>query len=188
VLDGVEIPETAAIGDPADNGELVVEVVDGAILACCSEAIGAMEKLLALTVEYLGTRNQFGTAIGSFQVLQHRAADMLIALEQARSITIHAISMMDAPPAQRHIAVAAAKALANRTSRFVGSQAIQLHGGMGLASEYPAGRYFQRLTVLETLFGDSNHHLTEMEKGGGLAAALIRPNRPNRVRSCPAPA
>ncbi|MBC2778872.1 acyl-CoA dehydrogenase [Parasphingopyxis marina] len=172
VLDGVEIAEAAAIGDPANNGALVAKIVDGAILACCSEAIGAMEKLLALTVEYLGTRNQFGAPIGSFQVLQHRAADMLIALEQTRSMTIHAISMMDAPPTQRHVAVAAAKALTNRASRFVGSQAIQLHGGMGLASEYPAGRYFQRLTVLENMFGDSNHHLTEMEKGGGLAAAL----------------
>jgi len=167
-LDAVALPAAAAIGDPARNEAILAEIVDGAILATCAEATGAMERLLALTVDYLNVRKQFGAAIGSFQALQHRAADMLIAIERARSITIYAASMMDAAPADRTVAVAAAKALLNRSARLVGQQAIQLHGGIGLASEYPAGRYFQRLTVLETLFGDTDHHLAEVERAGGL--------------------
>ena len=158
------------IGDPACNREILSAAIDGAIAAVCGEAVGAMEKLLAVTTEYLGVRRQFGVPIGSFQALQHRAADMLVAIEQARSITFYAISMLDAAPAERSVAVAAAKALVNRASRFVGSEAIQLHGGMGLASEYPAGRYFQRLTVLESMFGDTEHLLSEVERGGGLGA------------------
>jgi alkylation response protein AidB-like acyl-CoA dehydrogenase len=129
-----------------------------------------MERLLTLTVDYLNVRKQFGVAIGSFQALQHRAADMLITIERARSISIYAASMMEADPAARGVAVAAAKALVNQSARFVGQQAIQLHGGMGLTSEYPAGRYFQRLTVLETLFGDTDHHLAVVERAGGLPA------------------
>lgn len=167
-LDQVVLPAEAAIGDPARNRSAIAEAVDGAILGTCAEAVGAMEQLLALTVDYLNIRQQFGVAIGSFQALQHRAADMLIAIERARSIMIYAASMMDAPDEQRSVAVAAAKALVNRSARFVGQQAIQLHGGMGLASEYPAGRYFQRLTVLEMLFGDTDHHLAVVEAGGGL--------------------
>ncbi|MCM8732299.1 acyl-CoA dehydrogenase family protein [Hephaestia sp. GCM10023244] len=169
-FDNVLLPENAAIGDPATNRDLLAAVIDGAIVACCSEAVGAMERLLALTTDYLRTRSQFGVAIGTFQALQHRAADMLVAIEQARSITIYAISMLDAPAAKRTVAAAAARALVNRTGRFVGSEAIQLHGGMGLTSEYPAGRYFQRLTVLETLFGDTEHMLAEVERGGGVGA------------------
>ncbi|WP_417620688.1 acyl-CoA dehydrogenase family protein [Parasphingorhabdus sp.] len=167
-FDRVSLPYDAEIGDPASNQARLEEVLDGAILACCAEMVGAMEKLLEITVEYLGTRKQFGVAIGSFQVLQHRAADMLVSIEQARSIMIHAASMMSGSAADRHVAVAAAKALVNRSSHFVGSEAIQLHGGMGLASEYAAGRYFQRLTVLENIFGDTDHHMGEVERGGGL--------------------
>lgn len=158
-----------AIGDPLRNREILAAAIDGAIAAVCAEAVGAMEKLLAITTDYLGVRKQFGVAIGSFQTLQHRAADMLVAIEQARSITFYAVSMLDAAPEARATAAAAAKALVNRAARFVGSEAIQLHGGMGLASEYPAGRYFQRLTVLESMFGDTDHMLSQVERGGGLA-------------------
>ncbi len=169
-LVGVNVPTGAAIGDPAGNAALLAEVVDGAILATCAESIGAMEQLLALTVDYLNVREQFGAAIGTFQALQHRAADMLIAIERARSMTIYAASMMGSAHEHRSMAVAAARALVNQSSRFVGQQAIQLHGGMGLASECAAGAYFQRLTVLETLFGDTDHYLSIVEKGGGLPA------------------
>lgn len=169
-LDRVAIPPKAAIGDPAGNAVLLAEVVDGAILASCAESIGAMEQLLALTVDYLNVREQFGVVIGTFQALQHRAADMLIAIERARSITIYAVSMMHAGADHRSMAVSAARALVNQSSRFVGQQAIQLHGGMGLASECAAGAYFQRLTVLETLFGDTDHYLSVVERGGGLPA------------------
>ncbi len=164
-----DVSTAVAIGDPARNREILAAAIDGAIVAVCGEAVGAMERLLAITTEYLGTRQQFGVALGSFQALQHRAADMLVAIEQARSITFYAISMLDGAPEARGRAAAAAKALANRAARFVGSEAIQLLGGMGLASEYPAGRYFQRLTVLESMFGDTDHMLSEVEHGGGLA-------------------
>lgn len=169
-FDAVSLPAEAEIGDPATNHGLIAAAIDGAIAASCAEMVGAMEKLLDLTVDYLATRQQFGVAIGSFQALQHRAADMLMAIEQARSMTIHAVAMLEAEARPRGAAVAAAKALVNRTSRFVGQQAIQLHGGMGLTSEYPAGRYFQRLTVLENLYGDTDHHLDRVEAAGGLRA------------------
>lgn len=167
-FDNISLSDDAEIGDPVFNQARLEDVVDGAILACCAEMVGAMEKLLEITIEYLDTRSQFGDVIGTFQALQHRAADMLVSIEQARSIMIHAASMMGGASADRHVAVAAAKALINRSARFIGSEAIQLHGGMGLASEYPAGRYFQRLTVLENLFGDTDHHMCEVERGGGL--------------------
>nr|WP_284732175.1 acyl-CoA dehydrogenase [Sphingobium nicotianae] len=168
-LDAVTLPPEAAIGDPARNRAILAEAVDGAILGACAEMVGAMEQLLAITVDYLNVRQQFGAVIGSFQALQHRAADMLIAIERARSIMIYAASMMEAPEARRSVAVAAAKALVNRSARFVGQQAIQLHGGMGLASDYPAGRYFQRLTVLGMLFGDTDHQRAVVAAGGGWA-------------------
>lgn len=170
-FDAVALPADAEIGDPATNHMLLAAAIDGAIAATCAEMVGAMEKLLEITVDYLGTRRQFGVAIGSFQALQHRAADMLMAIEQARSMTIHAVAMMGEAADDRAPAVAAAKALVNRSARFVGQQAIQLHGGMGLTSEYPAGAYFQRLTVLENLFGDTDHHLDAVERAGGLKAA-----------------
>lgn len=169
-LDRVRVPPGASIGDPAGNAALLSEVLDGAILASCAESIGAMERLLSLTVDYLNVREQFGVVIGTFQALQHRAADMLVAIERARSMTIYAASMMEAAAPHRTIAVAAARALVNQSSRFVGQQAIQLHGGIGLASECAAGAYFQRLTVLETLFGDTDHFLSIVEQGGGLPA------------------
>lgn len=168
-LADVDVHSDHALGDPATNADLLAAVLDGAIAATCAEAVGAMDRLIVITTDYLNTRTQFGVAIGSFQALQHRAADMLVAMEQARSMTFHAVSMLDAPPAESTIAVAAAKVLVNRAARFVGSEAIQLHGGMGLASEYPAGRYFQRLTVIETLFGDTDHMLNIVEAGGGLS-------------------
>lgn len=163
-----DVTTAVAIGEFARNREILAAAIDGAIVAVCGEAVGAMDNLLAITTEYLGARQQFGVALGSFQALQHRAADMLVAIEQARSITFYAISMLEAAPEARGRAAAAAKALVNSAARFVGSEAIQLHGGMGLASEYPAGRYFQRLTVLESMFGDTDHMLSEVERRGGL--------------------
>jgi alkylation response protein AidB-like acyl-CoA dehydrogenase len=160
----VTLPPDAAFGDAA----MLAEAVDGAIAACCAEAVGAMDRLVGLTTEYLNVRHQFGVPLGSFQALQHRAADMLVAVEQARSMTFYAVSMLDAAPEKRGIAVAASKALVNRAARFVGSEAIQLHGGMGLAAEYPAGRYFQRLTVLETMLGDTDHLLEQVSADGRL--------------------
>ena len=116
-----------------------------------------MDALHRSTVEYLKRRKQFGVPIGNFQVLQHRAADMLIALEQARSMALFAAMMADdADAAARRQALSAAKVQIGRSGRFIGQQAIQLHGGIGMTMEYTAGHYFKRLTTIDTLFGDAD--------------------------------
>lgn len=165
------LPRDAAIGICGAPDRLLAEALDHAIVATCAEMIGAMDALLALTVEYLGVRKQFGAPLGAFQVVQHRAADMLVAVEQARSMTYFAVARLEAGTRERAAATAAAKAFVNRSARLVGQQAIQLHGGMGMTAEGLAGRYFQRLTTLELLFGDTDHHLSCYEQAGGFAAA-----------------
>ena len=129
-----------------------------------------MAALHELTVEYLKTRKQFGVPIGSFQVLQHRAVDMLTALEQARSMAYYATMMAAEPDAERAraSAMAAAKVQIGRSARFVGESAIQLHGGIGMTMEYKAGHYFKRLTMIDLAFGDADHHLRELARMGGL--------------------
>ncbi len=155
-LQGARVTGDAWLGSAA----LLDAVIDTAIAAQCAEAVGAMAALQALTVDYLKQRRQFGAAIGSFQVLQHRAVDMLIAVEQARSMAMYAAMMANDPdPAARRAAVAAAKVQVNRSSRLVGQEAIQLHGGIAMTMEYQAGHYFKRLAMIETLFGDTEHHL-----------------------------
>jgi alkylation response protein AidB-like acyl-CoA dehydrogenase len=131
-----------------------------------------MAVLHEMTVEYLKTRKQFGVPIGAFQVLQHRAAEMLIALEQARSMAFFATMMAEEPdPVERRKAIAAAKVQIGRSGRFVGQQAIQLHGGIGMTMEYKVGHHFKRVTMIDTLFGDADHHLAELARLGGLIAA-----------------
>jgi alkylation response protein AidB-like acyl-CoA dehydrogenase len=139
--------------------------------ALCAEAVGAMAQSQALTLDYIKTRQQFGTAIGQFQALQHRAADMFVALEQARSMAMFATMMAHEPDADaRSRAVAAAKVQTGRSGRFVGQQAVQLHGGVGMTMEYRIGHYFKRLAMIDTLFGDADHHLARLATAGGLAA------------------
>ena len=121
------------------------------------------------TVDYLKTRKQFGVPIGSFQALQHRAADMLIALEQARSMAMYAAMMADADDAaQRRTAISAAKVQISQSARFVGQQAVQLHGGIGMTMEYRPAHHFKRLTMIELQFGDTEHHLSIVAGAGGL--------------------
>ena len=171
-LSRVRVGTDAVIGEPGKAFPLIVQVVDGAIAALAAEAVGAMAAMHELTVEYLKTRNQFGVPIGNFQVLQHRAAEMLIALEQARSMALFATMMADEPDAtERRKAMAAAKVQIGRSGRFVGQQAIQLHGGIGMTMEYKVGHYFKRVTTIDTLFGDADHHLAELARLGGLIAA-----------------
>jgi alkylation response protein AidB-like acyl-CoA dehydrogenase len=147
-------------------------VIDAAIAALCAEAVGAMGAMHELTVEYLKTRKQFGVPIGAFQVLQHRAVDMFVALEQARSMAYFATMMAEEPnAAERRRAIAAAKVQVGRSARFVGQQAIQLHGGIGMTMEYKVGHYFKRATMIDTLYGDADHHLTELARLGGLMSA-----------------
>ena len=135
---------------------LIERVVDRAVAALCAEAVGVMSALHAMTLEYLKTRQQFGVPIGKFQVLQHRAVDMLIRLEQAKSMAALAAGKVDSADAfERGRAVAAAKEYIGRAARFVGQQAIQLHGGMGMTDELAVGHYFKRLAAIDILFGDS---------------------------------
>jgi alkylation response protein AidB-like acyl-CoA dehydrogenase len=128
-----------------------------------------MAALTDLTVEYIKTRRQFGVPIGSFQVLQHRAAEMLMALEQGRSMAMLATMMADDDDAvERAKVMAAAKIQIGRSAKFVAQQAIQLHGGMGMTMEYAAGHYMKRLTMIDLMFGDADHHLRQLARGGGL--------------------
>ncbi len=163
VFDGVRVAASAMIGAADAALPLIEQVTDSAIAALAAEAVGAMTVLQDITVEYLRTRQQFGVAIGSFQALQHRAADMLVELEQARSMAMYAAMMAEAPDAaQRRAALAAAKVQMNDSSRALGQASIQLHGGIAMTRDYKAGHYFKRLTMIESLFGDSDHHLRQL--------------------------
>jgi pimeloyl-CoA dehydrogenase small subunit len=166
---GVEVGADAVIGDSENGLALVERVVDDARIALCAEAVGLMDESLKETVEYLKTRKQFGVAIGSFQVLQHRAADMFVACEQARSMAMFATMAGDFDDAkERATAVAAAKVQIGKSLKFVGQQAIQLHGGIGMTMEAKIGHYFKRLTMIENTFGDTDYHLRRVTQGGGL--------------------
>jgi alkylation response protein AidB-like acyl-CoA dehydrogenase len=136
--------------------------IDTGIAALAAEAVGAMDKLFELTVDYMNTRKQFGVAIGTFQALRHRIADMKMQLELARSMSYYAtLKLGDAPDVRRR-AVAQAKVQLGQSARFVGQQAIQLHGGIGMTEEYIGSHYFKRLTTMEMQFGDAMHHIGEV--------------------------
>jgi pimeloyl-CoA dehydrogenase small subunit len=171
-LSNVPVPADAVIGEAGRGFTLIERVVDLAIAALAAEAVGAMAAMHELTVDYLKTRKQFGVPIGNFQVLQHRAADMLIALEEARSLALLASMMAEDPnPTERRKAIAAAKVQIGRSGRIVGQGAIQLHGGIGMTMEHKVGHYFKRVTMIDTLFGDADHHLAALARMGGLIAA-----------------
>jgi pimeloyl-CoA dehydrogenase small subunit len=166
---GVEVGADAAIGDSENGLPLIERVVDDARIAMCAEAVGAMDESLKSTVEYLKTRTQFGVPIGSFQTLQHRAADMFVAVEQARSMSMFATMASDFDDAkERATAVAAAKVQIGKSAKFVGQQSIQLHGGIGMTQEAKIGHYFKRLTMIENTFGDTDYHLRRVTETGGL--------------------
>jgi pimeloyl-CoA dehydrogenase small subunit len=167
MLSGVRVGPEGVLGEPGKALPLVERVVDEAIAALCAEAVGAMAVMDELTVEYLKTRRQFGREIGSFQILQHRAVDMLIALEQARSMAMFATMMAaDENALERRNAVGAAKVQIGRSGKFIGQQAIQLHGGIGMTMEYKVGHYFKRVTMIDTMFGDADHHLRQLARRG----------------------
>ena len=167
-LAGVRVGPEGVLGEPGAALPLVERVVDEAIAALCAEAVGAMASMHELTLDYLKTRRQFGREIGSFQILQHRAVDMLIALEQARSMAMFATMMAAEEDAQeRRNALAAAKVQIGRSARLIGQQAVQLHGGIGMTMEYKVGHYFKRTTMIDTMFGDADFHLRQLARGGG---------------------
>ena len=136
--------------------------VDIGIAATCAEAVGVMDKTVDLTAEYLNTRKQFGVPIGSFQALRHRAADMKMQLELARSMSYYASLKLNAPADERRRAMARAKVQLGNSMRFVGQQSVQMHGGIGVTDEYIGSHYFKKLTQLEMSFGDTMHHLGEV--------------------------
>jgi alkylation response protein AidB-like acyl-CoA dehydrogenase len=160
---------------PAGSAFAALEhAIDIGIAALCAEAVGAMDKLVAITTEYMNTRKQFGVTIGTFQALRHRMADVKMQLELARSMSYFASLKLGEAPAARRRAVAQAKLQLGQSMRFVGQQCIQLHGGIGVTDEYIASHYFKRLTVMEMSYGDSLHQLGEVsarmtEKAGVFA-------------------
>jgi alkylation response protein AidB-like acyl-CoA dehydrogenase len=136
--------------------------VDVGLAAVCAEAVGVMDKLVAITVDYMNTRKQFGATLASFQALRHRIADVKMQLELARSMSYYATLRLNDPARRRRQAIAQAKVQIGQSARFVGQQCVQLHGGIGVTDEYIASHYFKRLTMIEMQFGDTLHHLGEV--------------------------
>ena len=168
----VKVGKDAVLGDPAKGLAALERTVDEAIAFLAAEAVGAMEVLHETTLDYAKTRKQFGVAIGSFQVIQHRLVDMFTALEQARSIALYGTMMSaDDDATERRRATHAVKIQVGKSARLVGQDAIQLHGGIGMTNEYKASHYFKRLTMIELAFGNTEHHLRELARMGGLIEA-----------------
>lgn len=162
-LSGVEVAADDLLGEPGRALPVIERVVEAGIAAVTAEAVGAMEAMHALTLEYLKTRQQFGKPIGQNQALQHRSAEMLIALEQGRSMAMLAAMMVDeTDPVERAHNISMAKVGVGQAARFVSQNAIQLHGGIGMTEEYAVGHYFRRCMVIEHLFGDTAHHLSRI--------------------------
>ena len=173
--DGLRAAEITLAGVRAeeilsDNALAVIEhVIDEAIAALCAEAVGTMQVMHDTTLDYLKTRKQFGRTIGSFQVLQHRSVDMLVALEQARSMAMFAAVMAsEENPIERKRSIAAAKVQIGRSGKHIGQEAIQLHGGIGMTQEYSVGHSFKRMTMIEQLYGSADDHLAVLARLGGL--------------------
>lgn len=159
-LDGCMVDDGAILGEAGQAYGALALAWDRGAAAVCMEAVGAMQALHDLTLDYLKTREQFGQPIGRFQVLQHRMADVHMAVELARSMALLAVDAVgETDPAVRAAKVSAAKVAVGRACREVGQSCVQMHGAIALTEEYAAGRYFRRLTMIERLFGDVDHHL-----------------------------
>jgi pimeloyl-CoA dehydrogenase small subunit len=162
-LSGVEVGEEDVLGEVGAGFPVIERVVEAGIAATAAEAVGAMETMQAMTLEYLKTRQQFGRPIGQNQVLQHRATEMLMELERGRSMAMLAAMMVEEPDsAERAHNIAMAKVGVGQASKFVSQNAIQLHGGIGMTEEYAVGHYFRRCMVIEHTFGDTAHHLSRL--------------------------
>jgi alkylation response protein AidB-like acyl-CoA dehydrogenase len=158
-LSRVAVDADAVVGDPGT----ALPVIEACSAAMAAEAVGTMEVMHAMTLEYLKTRQQFGRPIGQNQALQHRSAETLIALEQGRSMAILAAMTVDEPDAdERAHNISMAKVGVGQAARFVSQNAIQLHGGIGMTEEYAVGHYFRRVMVIEHSFGDTAHHLSRI--------------------------
>ena len=167
--DGSRAAEVKLANAPATlittDGLAALELaVDTGIAATCAEAVGVMDKTVALTVEYMNQRKQFGVFIASFQALRHRVADMKMQLELARSMSYYGTLKLNAPEAERRQALSRAKVQLGQSLRHVGQQSVQLHGGIGVTDEYVGSHYFKSLTQLEMTWGDTLHHLGEVSQ------------------------
>jgi pimeloyl-CoA dehydrogenase small subunit len=170
-LSDVRVPMSALLSDNPNAYTIIQRVCDEAIAALCAEAVGAMEAAVESTVAYLKTRKQFGRAIGEFQALQHKASEMVVELEQARSMAIYATMMARSDDAEsRGLAVSAAKIQISLSSRFIGQACVQLHGGVGVTMEYQIGHYFKRLTMIEKAFGDTDYHRDQLSSARSILA------------------
>ena len=158
-FENVAVGADALIGEAGNGLDILEEAIDFGIGALSAEAIGHMKQLNDATVEYCKTRKQFGVAIGSFQVLQHRMVDMFMEYEQSVSMTYMVNMKLSEDASARAKAASGAKVQIGKSGRFVGQQAVQLHGGMGMTEELNVGHYFKRLTMIDTQFGNVDHHL-----------------------------
>lgn len=167
-LDAVAVDGDQLVVSPDRGADLLRWTLEQACVAVTAEAVGVMDQILAMTLEYLRTRKQFGVPIGSFQALQHCAVDLMVALEQSRSMAILGAIAADQEGQWRSLNIAAAKCQIGRAGRLVGQKAVQLHGAIGLTSEYMVGHGFKRLTAIDALFGDADHHAAIVAAAGGL--------------------
>ncbi|HEX3431257.1 MAG TPA: acyl-CoA dehydrogenase family protein [Rhizomicrobium sp.] len=158
-FENADVPAENLIGTPDEALPLVEQAIDEAIAAHCAEALGAMRVMQETTVEYAKTRKQFGVPIGKFQVLQHRMVDMFVQVEQSASMTLMVTLKLGESAAERKKAASAAKVQIGKAGRFVGQSAVQIHGGIGMTDELALGHYFKRLTMIDALYGNVDHHL-----------------------------
>ena len=158
-LSDVAVQKDALLGVEGEAFDAISAVNAKATLAICAEALGLMESIKTLTNEYLKTRKQFGVPIGKFQALQHRLADVLIEIEQARSAVINLAGHLDAEASVRDVHVSATKNLIGLTARLVAEEGIQMHGGIGMTMEYDLGHLAKRLTMIDHRFGDTDYHM-----------------------------
>lgn len=169
-LKKVTVPAASLIGAEGKAFAAVEAAHEQAISALCAEAVGIMKAVNATTLEYTKSRKQFGQPISRFQVLQHRMADMFLHSEQARSMSyLAAIKCVDPDPSERRRALSAAKVVIGQAGRFIGQQAVQLHGGMGMTDELMVSHYFKRLTAIDLTFGDADFHLQQFAAASSAA-------------------
>jgi alkylation response protein AidB-like acyl-CoA dehydrogenase len=166
-LAGVQLAADALLGDGSDALPKIEGVVDRALAALGAEAVGIMQIMLDMTLDYTKIRKQFGRPLAANQVIRHRLADMAMHCDEARSIALRAALMADAEPVARGRAASGAKAKIGKCARFVAEQSVQLHGAMGVTEELEIGSYFKRLLAFDTLFGGSAHHYRRHAVLGG---------------------
>ncbi|MDB5446816.1 MAG: acyl-CoA dehydrogenase [Phenylobacterium sp.] len=163
-LEDVFVPAENLLTSEAEGLPVLEQVLDDGGAAVCAEATGVLRELVSRTVDYTKQRRQFGVPIASFQVLQHRMVDMFILSQKAEAMAYMAALHLGRPAAERAKAISAAKAKAGEACRYVGENAIQLHGGMGITDELPVSHYFKRATLIQSQFGSVDHHLARYER------------------------